>query len=88
MATKKQTSESCFQSSKSKVCWFFDKFHWLAEDAFGLTAHAFIEQIINVEMPPHLKKVLNRAHMENGTYEQIYKHFEKEIELYVSEATS
>ena len=32
-------------------------------------------------MPPHLKKSINQAHLENGTYEQIVTHFEKELEL-------
>ena len=32
-------------------------------------------------MPPHLKKTTNQAHLENGTYEQIVAHLEKEIEL-------
>ena len=32
-------------------------------------------------MPPHLKKSINQAHLENGTYEQIVSHLEKELEL-------
>ena len=32
-------------------------------------------------MPPHLKKSINQAHLENGTYEQIITHLEKELEL-------
>ena len=32
-------------------------------------------------MPPHLKKSINQAHLENGTYEQIVTHLEKELEL-------
>ena len=32
-------------------------------------------------MPPHLKKSFNQAHLENGTYEQIVSHLEKELEL-------
>ena len=32
-------------------------------------------------MPPHLKKSINEAHLENGTYEQIVTHLEKELEL-------
>ena len=32
-------------------------------------------------MPPHLKKSINQAHLENGTYEQIVTNLEKEIEL-------
>ena len=32
-------------------------------------------------MPPHLKKSLNQAHLENGTYEQIVTHLQRELEL-------
>ena len=32
-------------------------------------------------MPPHLKKSVNQAHLENGTYEQIVTHLEGELEL-------
>ena len=32
-------------------------------------------------MPPHLKKSINQAHLENGTYEQIMSHLERELEL-------
>ena len=32
-------------------------------------------------MPPQLKKSLNQAHLENGTYEQIVTHLERELEL-------
>ena len=32
-------------------------------------------------MPPHLKKSINQAHLENGTYEQIVSHPERELEL-------
>ena len=32
-------------------------------------------------MPPHLKKSINHAYLENGTYEQIVRHLEREMEL-------
>ena len=32
-------------------------------------------------MSPHLKKSINQAHLENGTYEQIVTHLETELEL-------
>ena len=32
-------------------------------------------------MPPHLKKSINQAQLENGTYEQTVTHLEKELEL-------
>ena len=53
----------------------------LAKDAFGVAAQAIIEQFICAKMPPHLIKSINQAHLENGTYEQIVTHLEKELEL-------
>ena len=32
-------------------------------------------------MPPHLKKSNIQAHLENGTFEQIVSHLERELEL-------
>ena len=32
-------------------------------------------------MPPHLKKSINQAHLENGTYEQIVTHLQRGLEL-------
>ena len=45
-----------------------------------------IEQFIYAKMPPHLKKSINQAHLENGTYRQIVTHLEKELELIGLEA--
>ena len=38
-------------------------------------------------MPPHLKKSKNQAHLENGTYEQIVTHLERELQLNGLEAS-
>ena len=32
-------------------------------------------------MPPRLKKSINQAYLVNGTYDQIVKHLEREMEL-------
>ena len=53
----------------------------MAEDAFGIAAHAIIEQFIYAKIPPHLKKSKNQAHLENGTYEKHVTHLEKELKL-------
>ena len=60
---------------------FLDELRKLAKDAFGVAAHAIIEQFIYAKMPPHLKKSINQAHLENGLYEQIVTHLERELEL-------
>ena len=40
-----------------------------------------IESLLNAKMPPHLKRSINQAHLENGTYEQIVRHLEREMEF-------
>ena len=75
-----------FNPANQKLVNFLDEFQKQATDAFGIAAHAIIEQIINAKMPPHLKKSMNQAHSENGTYEQIVTHLERELELIGLEA--
>ena len=60
---------------------FLDELQKLAKDAFGVAAQAIIEQLIYAKMPPHLEKSINEAHLENGTYEQIVSHLERELKL-------
>ena len=40
-----------------------------------------IENLLYAKMPPHLKKSINEAYLKNGTYDQIVKHLEREMEL-------
>ena len=60
---------------------FLDELPKLAKDSFGIAAHAIIKSFKYAKMPPHLKESINQAHLENGTYEQIVTHLEKELEL-------
>ena len=60
---------------------FLDELQKLAKDAFGVAAQALIDQFIYAKKPPHLKKTNNQALSENGTYEQIVTHLERELEL-------
>ena len=76
-----------FNPANQKLVDFLDELQKLAKDAFRIAAHAIIEQFIYAKMPPHLKKSMNQAHLENGTYEQIVTHLEKELELNGWEAT-
>ena len=63
-----------------------DELQKLAEDAFGVAAQVAIEQFIYAKMPPLVKEPINQAHLENGTYEQILSHLEKELQLKSLEA--
>ena len=82
MATAKHKFQKLvFNPANQKLVDFIDELQKLAKDAFGIAVHAIIEQFIYAKMPPRLKKSLNQAHLENGTYEQIVTHLERELEL-------
>ena len=40
-----------------------------------------IENLLYAKLPPYLKVSLNLAYLENGTYDQMVAHLEKELEL-------
>ena len=82
MATAKHKFQQLvFNPAKQKLIDYLDELQKLAKDAFGVAAQAIIDQFIYAKMPPHLKKSINQAHLENGTYEQIVTNLEKELEL-------
>ena len=70
-----------FNPADQKLVNFPDERQKLVKNAFGIAAHAIMEQFIYAKMPPHLEKLINLAHLENGKYEQIVTHLEREIEL-------
>ena len=80
MATAKHKFQKLvFNPANQKLVDFPDELQRLAKDSLGIAVHAIIEQFIYAKMPLHLKKSINRAHLENGTYEQIVTHLEKGI---------
>ena len=82
MATAKHNFQKLvFNPANQKLVDFLDEIQKLAKDAFGIAAHAINEQFIYAQMPPHLKKSINQAHLQNGTYEQIVTYLERELEL-------
>ena len=70
-----------FEPEHQKLPDFSEGLQESAEKAFGENAHQMIENLLYAKMPPHLKKSINQAYLENGTYEQIVKHLEREMEL-------
>ena len=48
---------------------FPEELQKLAKHAFGVAAQVIIEQTIFAKMHPQLEKLINQAHLENGTYE-------------------
>ena len=82
MATAKYKFQHLvFNPANQKLTECLDELLKLAKDAFGVAAQAIIEQFIYAKMPPHLRKSINQTHLENGTYEQIVTHLERELEL-------
>ena len=82
MATAKHKFQKLvFNPANQKLVDFLDELQKLAKNAFGIASHAIIEQFIYAKMPPDLKKSINQAHLENGTYEEIVTHLERELEL-------
>ena len=58
MATAKHKFQKLvFNPANQKLVDFLDELQKLAKDAFGIAAHAIIEQFIYAKMPPHLKKI-------------------------------
>ena len=60
---------------------FLEELNECAEKAFDDNAQHMIDSLLYAKLPPHLKRSLNLAHLENGTYDQIVAHLERELEL-------
>ena len=82
MATAKHKFQKLvFNPVKRKLVDFLDKLQKLAEDASIKAVHSIIEQFIYAKFPPQLKKSINQANLENGTYERIVINLDKELDL-------
>ena len=80
-SAKRKFQRLVFIPAHQKIIDFLDELQKLAKYAFGVAAQDIKEQFIYAEVPPHLKKSINQAHLENGTYAQIESHFERELEV-------
>ena len=60
---------------------FLEELNECAERTFGDNAQHMIDSLLYAKLPPHLKRSLNLVYLENGTYDQIVAHLEKESEL-------
>ena len=60
---------------------FLEELNEYAERAFGDNAQQMIDSSLYAKLPPHLKRSLKLAYLENGTNNQIVAHFERELEL-------
>ena len=78
---KHKFQQLIFNPANQKLNNFLEELQKLAKDAFVVAAQTIIEQFIHAKIPPYLKKSINQAHLENGTYEEIVTHLERELEL-------
>ena len=53
---------------------FLEELNECAERAFGDNAQHMIDILLYAKLPPHWKRSLNLAYLENGTYDQIVAH--------------
>ena len=60
---------------------FLEELNQGAEKAFGENAKSMIDSLLYAKLPPKLKRSVNMARQENGTYEEIVAHLERELEL-------
>ena len=64
-----------------KLADFLEELNQGAEKAFGDNAKNMIDSLLYAKLPPKLKRSVNMARLENGTYEEIFAHLERELEL-------
>ena len=70
-----------FDPSTMKLPDFLEELNQGAEKAFGENAKSMIDSLLYAKLPPKLKRSVNMARLENGTYEEIVAHLERELKL-------
>ena len=70
-----------FDPSTQKLHECLDVLQKTAKEAFGSEAQQFIDKAIYAKMPDHVKKILNRAYLEDKPYNDIVLHLEREMHL-------
>ena len=78
---KHRRQKLTFDPNTKSLPDFLEELNECAEKAFGDNAQHMIDSVFYAKQPPHLKRSLNLAYLENGTYDQIVPHLEREIEL-------
>ena len=70
-----------FDPTKQKLHEYLDTLQKTAKEAFGSEAQKFIDKAIYAKMPDHVKKILNRAYLEDKPYNDFVLHLEREMRL-------
>ena len=70
-----------FHLNTKSLSDFLEELNECAERAFGPLAQPMKDSLVYVKLPPHLKRSMNLAYLENGTCEQIVTHLKRELKL-------
>ena len=70
-----------FDPNTMKLLDFLEELNQGAEKAFGDHAQKMIDSLLYAKLPPKLKRSVNMARLENGSYDEIVAHLERELEL-------
>ena len=70
-----------FDDNTKSLSDFLEELNECAEKAFGDNAQHLSDSLLHAKLPSHLKRSLNLAYLENGTYDQIVAHLARELEL-------
>ena len=60
---------------------FLEELNQGAERTFGDHAQKMIDSLLYAKLPPKLKRSVNMARLEKGSYDEIVAHLERELEL-------
>ena len=70
-----------FHPNTKSLLDYLEELNECAERAFGDNAQHMIDSLLYAKLSPHLKRSLNLAYLENGTYDQIVANLERELKL-------
>ena len=70
-----------FDPNTMKLPDFLEELNQRAKKAFEENAKSMIDSLLYAKLPPKVKRSVNMARLENGTYEEIVAHLERELEF-------
>ena len=70
-----------FDTNTMKLPDFLEELNQGAEKAFGEHVQKMIDSLLYAKLPPKLKRSVNMARLENGSWDEIVAHLERELEL-------
>ena len=70
-----------FDPNTMKLPDFLEELNQGIEKVFGENAKSMIDSLLYAKLPPKLKRSVNMARLENGTYEGIVAQLERELQL-------